>query len=91
MMATLTAFRKESVNLLQNFLIFFNLRFPETEATRHFRVSQLNKIARENGRYGDAHVQVLARYFGFNHLTVLAQWTDFKAEFTTKFEPVYWT
>ncbi|GAU94709.1 hypothetical protein RvY_06434 [Ramazzottius varieornatus] len=36
-----TAFRKESVDLLQNVLIFFNLRFPETETTRHFRVFQL--------------------------------------------------
>ncbi|GAU88624.1 hypothetical protein RvY_01291 [Ramazzottius varieornatus] len=86
-----TAFRKESVDLLQNVLIFFNLRFPETEATRHFRVFQLNKIPRENGRYGDTHIQVLARYLRFHPPNVLAQWTKFKAEFTTKFEPVYWT
>ncbi|GAV06419.1 LOW QUALITY PROTEIN: hypothetical protein RvY_16418 [Ramazzottius varieornatus] len=84
-----TAFRKGSVDLLQNVLIFFNLRFPETEATRHFQVFQLNKTPRENGRYGDKHIQVLARYFGSNPLTVL--WTKFKAEFTTKLEPVYWT
>ncbi|GAV06956.1 hypothetical protein RvY_16862 [Ramazzottius varieornatus] len=55
-----TAFRKESVVLLQNVLLFFNLRFPETEATRHFRVFQWNKIPRESGRYGDTYIQVLA-------------------------------
>ncbi|GAV07124.1 hypothetical protein RvY_16999 [Ramazzottius varieornatus] len=68
-----TAFRKESVDLLQNVLIFVNLRISETEATRHFRVFHLNKIPRQNGRYGDTHIQVLARYFGFKPLTVRAR------------------
>ncbi|GAU95524.1 hypothetical protein RvY_07126 [Ramazzottius varieornatus] len=70
-----TAFRKESLNLLQDFLIFFNLRFSETGATIHFRLFQLNKIPRDNGRYGDTHI----RHIGPS-----------SKQFTTKFEPVYW-